>query len=157
MDQAPTSMTVTPGRGLTVTRMFNAPRALVFAAWSDPKLLAQWWGPVHHPSVSVDMDLPGGKWRNGLRSVENGEILWHHGEFIERVPPERLVFTFAWEEEGERGEETVVTITFEDFGHQTRMTLHQTPFLSVGERDGHSEGWSSSFDRLEALLAQEQA
>jgi uncharacterized protein YndB with AHSA1/START domain len=112
-----------------------------------------WWGPKHHPATQVDMDVkPGGRWRHCLKSVETGKDLWHGGSFREVVPPERLVFTFAWEESGERGLETLVTVTFEDLDGKTRMTMHQTPFQSLGERDGHGEGWSSAFDRLDEHL-----
>ena len=69
--------------------------------------------------------------------------------FREVVAPERLVFTFVWEEEGERGMENLVTITFADEGGKTRLTLRQTPFQSVAERDGHGDGWNSTVDRLE--------
>lgn len=138
---------------LTLTRTFDAPRALVWRAWTDPEQLMKWWGPEHHPATHLAMDVrPGGVWRNCLRSVETGNDLWHHGTFREVVPMERLVFTFTWEEEGERGMENLVTITFADEGKKTRMTLHQTPFQSVAERDGHGEGWSSSFGRLGKYL-----
>jgi uncharacterized protein YndB with AHSA1/START domain len=145
---------------LTITRVFDAPRALVWQAWTDPKQLMKWWGPEHHPAVHLAMDVrPGRVWRNCLRSVETGKDLWHHGTFREVVPMERLVFTFVWEEEGERGMENIVTITFADEGKKTRkktrMTLHQTPFLSVAERDGHGEGWTSSFGRLGNFLGEQ--
>jgi uncharacterized protein YndB with AHSA1/START domain len=104
------------------------------------------------------MDVrPGGRWRNCLRSVETGQDLWHNGTFHEVVAPERLVFTFVWEEDGERGLENLVTITFADEHGKTRMTLRQAPFQSTGERDGHGEGWNSSFDRLADHLSPKQA
>lgn len=139
-------------RALIVTRVLNAPREMVFKAWTDPKQLMQWWGPTHHPAVHIEMDVrSGGRWRNCLRS-EAGVELWHHGVFREVVAPSLLVFTFAWEEEGERGIETLVTITLEDLGGKTKLTLHQTPFQSDAERDGHGEGWSSTFGRLGEYL-----
>ena len=73
--------------------------------------------------------------------------------FREVTPPERVIFTFAWEEEGERGLETVVTLTFAEQDGKTRMTFCQVPFQSVEERDGHRGGWTSSFDRLEEYVA----
>lgn len=141
-------------RELTIMRVFQAPRALVWQAWTDPEHLMKWWGPTHHPATHLSMDVrPGGVWRNCLRSVETGKELWQHGVFHEVVPPERLVFSFVWEDEGERGIENLATITFADQGAKTLRTLHQTPFQSVSERDGHGEGWGSSFDRLVAHLS----
>lgn len=138
---------------LVVTRVLNAPREVVFKAWTDPAQLMQWWGPAHHPAVQIDMDIrPGGRWRNCLRSPETGVELWHHGVFREVVPPALLVFTFVWEEEGERGVENLVTVTFEDLGGKTKLTLRQVPFVSVAERDGHGEGWTSTLDRLEKVV-----
>ena len=138
-----------PNRELVITRLFDAPRKLVFEAWTDPKHLAQWWGPRDYPAALVKLDVrPGGAWRHCLRSTETGNDLWHRGVFREVVAPERLVFTFAWEEDGERGLETLVTVTFADEDGKTRMTLRQTPFQSDGERDGHQSGWNSTFDRL---------
>jgi uncharacterized protein YndB with AHSA1/START domain len=80
-------------------------------------------------------------------------VLTHRGVFREIVEPSLLSFTFAWDEEGERGLETLVTLTFADLGSKTLFTLHQTPFQSDGERDGHGEGWNSTLDRLEEALA----
>ena len=145
-------------REFVITRRFDAPRALVFEAWTDPKHLAQWWGPRDYPAAQVKLDVrPGGAWRHCLRSTETGNDLWHRGMFREVVAPERLVFTFAWEEEGERGLETLVTVTFADEGGKTRMTLRQTPFQSDGERDGHQGGWNSTFDRLADHLASQHS
>lgn len=138
---------------LTIMRAFNAPRALVWRAFTEPEHLMQWWGPTHHPATHLSMDIrPGGVWRNCLRSVETGKELWQHGVFHEVVAPERLVFSFVWEEEGERGIENFVTITFADQGPKTLLTLHQAPFQSGDECDGHGEGWGSSFDRLSLFL-----
>jgi uncharacterized protein YndB with AHSA1/START domain len=141
-------------RELVITRTFDAPRHLVFAAWTDPKHIVQWWGPRAHPGTHIEMDVrPGGAWRNCLTSVETGQQLWQGGVFLEVVPPERLVFTFAWEEEGERGLETVVTVTFAEQGGKTLMTMRQAPFATDSSRSGHSEGWNSTFDRLVDFLA----
>lgn len=141
-------------RELVITRTFDAPRELVFKAWTDPEHALKWWGPRSHPTTRVEMDVrPGGRWRKCLRSTESGEELWNGGMFREITPPSRLVFTFAWEQEGERGLETVITVDFTEHNGKTRMTFRQTPFQSIEERDGHHGGWSSSFDRLDELLA----
>jgi uncharacterized protein YndB with AHSA1/START domain len=141
-------------RELVVTRVLNAPRALVYKAWTDPKHAMQWWGPRLYPATHMEMDVrPGGTWRHCLTSTEDGRELWQHGVFREVIRDERLVFTFRWEEDGERGIETLVTITFADAGDgKTRLTLRQMPFQSTTERDGHNDGWNSSFDRLEDLV-----
>jgi uncharacterized protein YndB with AHSA1/START domain len=141
-------------RVLVITRIFDAPRELVFRAWTDPEHVRNWWGPKDYPAVHLTMDVrPGGRWRNCLRSTETGEHLWQGGEFREVVPPERLVFTFAWDEEGERGLETLVTVTFAELDGKTLMTFRHEPFRSVEERDGHRGGWTSTFDRLVEHLA----
>jgi uncharacterized protein YndB with AHSA1/START domain len=139
---------------LAITRIFDAPRDLVFRVWTDARHARQWWGPVDYPATHLEMDVrPGGRWRGCLQSTSDGRELWQNGVFREVAAPERLVFTFAWEENGERGLETLVTVTFTELSGKTTMTLHQAPFQSIGERDGHQGGWNSSFDRLVDYLA----
>jgi uncharacterized protein YndB with AHSA1/START domain len=141
-------------RTLVIRRVFDAPRALVFRLWTDPNHALRFWGPAEYPGVHLEMDVrPGGTWRGCLRNNE-GHELRHHGVFREVAEPERLSFTFQWEEEGERGLETLVTITFAEQGGKTLMTFRQAPFVSIAERDSHNGGWSSMFDRLDALLGQ---
>ena len=138
---------------LTLTRVFDAPRDLVFRAWSDIRHLRNWFGPKSHPAREVTGDVrPGGKFRHCLNSSAGDMSLWLYGTFREIVPPERLVFTFAWEEEGERGLETVVTIVFKDEGNKTRMLFRQSPFQSDVECDGHGLGWNSSLDRMDDYI-----
>ena len=139
---------------LVLTRLINARREVVFAAFTDPRRVSQWWGPKDFPATHVEIDARvGGRWRNCLTAVADGRELWQHGVFREVVPFSRLVFTFVWEEEGERGLETLVTVTFSDESGRTRLTLRQTPFQSTTERDGHGGGWTSTFDRLDEFLA----
>ncbi len=134
---------------LVITRVFDAPRELVFKAWTDPEQMMLWWGPRDYPVTQLKIDIrPGGIWRFCLRANDSGKKLWQGGVFREVVEPERLVFTFAWEEEGERGLETLVTVDFVEQDGKTLMTFRQSPFQSTGERDGHRSGWNSSFDRL---------
>ena len=143
-------------RELVITRVFDAPRTLVFRMWTDPAHARNWWGPRDYPATHLTMDVrPGGAWRNCLTSTETGKELWQHGVFREVVPPERLVFTFVWEEEGERGIETLVTVTFAAEGDKTRMIFRHAPFQSLAERDGHGYGWNSTFDRLADHLAEQ--
>lgn len=144
---------LTTERELTITRVFDAPRELVFKIWTSPETMLEWWGPTAFPATQMKMEArAGGTWRGCLTSTEDGRELWQNGRFHEVHPHDRIAFTFVWEEEGERGIETLVTINFADEGGKTRMEFHQTPFQSVAERDGHEGGWSSMFDRLEAYL-----
>ena len=146
----------TQERTLVITRMFDAPRELVFKLWSDPKHLARWMGPRDYPAMQVDNDFRiGGKWRIGLHAANGNEELWQSGVYREIEPPRKLAFTFAWEgmKGGTPPNETFVTIEFEDVGGKTRMTFKQFLFDTVSNRDGHNGGWNSAFDRFDEYLA----
>lgn len=143
---------MTEAREFTITRVFNAPRELVFKAWTEPAHLAAWFGPrgTVSPIERIEVDLrPGGRWRACMIREDTGDEFPSGGEYREIVEPERLVFTWALDD---RGGESLVTITFADHGGKTEMTFHQAGFLSGDERDGVEEGWSSAFDRLTESL-----
>ena len=139
---------------LVIERVFDAPRALVWQAWTDPTQAVQWGGPRSHPATHFEGELrPGGTWRGCLRSVESGEDLWQGGVYREIREPERIVYTFHWEDDdGKPENEMLITLTFTEEGKKTRMRLHQTEFRSVEQRDGHRGGWNSAIDRLEEFL-----
>jgi uncharacterized protein YndB with AHSA1/START domain len=140
-------------RELTITRVLDAPRSLVFKVWTEPSHLVRWWGPKNFTAPSCEMDLrEGGAWRSCIRSPE-GKDHWMQGVYREIVEPERVVFTFAWEEDGEPSHETLVTVTFAEENGKTRLTFHQAVFESVESRGSHHGGWSECFDRLEDYLA----
>jgi uncharacterized protein YndB with AHSA1/START domain len=140
-------------RELVISRVFDAPRRLVFSAWTDPEQLARWWGPRGFTTISSEADVrPGGAWRRCIRSPEGSE---HCGLGIYReiAAPERLVFTYAWEDAaGNPGHETLVTVTFDDLGGKTRLTLRQAVFESVTSQDAHYGGWTSCLDRFAEYL-----
>lgn len=137
---------------LTITRLFDAPRELVFEAWTNPDHLARWWGPTGFHATSCTVRLEeGGRWRTCMTdgTVEH----WASGVYHEIDPPERLVFSFSWEEpEGTREHDTLVTVTLEDRDGKTEMTFHQAIFRTVEERDGHVEGWRECFTDLDTYL-----
>lgn len=139
---------------LVITRVFDAPRALVFTAWTRPEMAARWWGPQGFVTLSCTMDVrPGGSWRLSMRSPE-GRVHTRQGVYREIVAPERLVFTYAWEDaQGRPGHEMLVTLRFEDHGEGTRLTLHQTMFESITARDSHESGWTSCMQRFADYLA----
>ena len=141
-------------RELVVTRILDAPRALVFKAWTEPDRAARWWGPRGFVTVYCKMDVrPGGTFRVCMRSPEGTEY-WKQGVYREVVEPERLVFTFAWEDaEGKPGHETVVMVTFAEHGAKTKLTLHQGVFETVAARDSHEGGWTSTLQRLADYVA----
>ena len=139
---------------LEIVRVFNAPRSLVYAAWTDPVHSTK-WAPHDMKIIHTEADLrPGGKFRVGMRR-ENGDEHWESGVYREVVENERLVFTHAWEDaQGARGPETLVRIELEDAGPgKTRLLLRQTGFASVASRDGHCVGWNEAFDDLAGYFA----
>src|SRR5262245_30242427 len=103
----------TEERVLILSRIFDAPRSLVFKVWTQPEHLARWWGPRGYTLISYEADVrPGGTFRFGIRSPE-GDEHWAHGTYREVVAPERLVFTTAWEQpDGKPKHETEVALTF---------------------------------------------
>lgn len=142
------------GAELYLTRVFNAPREIVFKAWTDPEQMKQWLGPRDFPAVHVEMDLrPGGAWRACLRPVHGGPDLWQGGYYREITVPEKLVYTFAWDEpHPAHGHEMLVTAVFTEQDGRTRLVFRQTGLPSAAERDGHQGGWTSTFDRLDDFL-----
>jgi uncharacterized protein YndB with AHSA1/START domain len=140
-------------RVLVIECVFEAPRSLVFKVWTDPEHLVRWYGPRGFSLPACKLDLrPGGAWRSCMLSPEGREY-WVRGTFREIVEPERLVFTYAHENEGAFDHETLVTVTFEECAGKTKLTLRQAIFESVKECDAHRGGWNSSLDRLVEYLA----
>jgi uncharacterized protein YndB with AHSA1/START domain len=151
-----TSLGTVSDRDLVITRVIDAPRPLVFRAWTDPDQIARWWGPKGFVTVDHDMDVrPGGTYRFTMRSPE-GTDHRKRGVYREIVEPERIVFTFAWvEPDGQPGHETLITVTLKEEGTKTKLTLHQGVFDTVGWRDDHQVGWSSCLERFAEYMTAE--
>ncbi len=154
MDAESSAATEATERELVITRIFDAPRSLVFKAWTDPEHMVKWLGPRGFTNTLLQHELrPGGAYRIYMRDSQGGDH-WQQGVYREIVEPERIVRSFVWA--NEKGEstrpETVLTLTFEDLDGKTRLTLRQTLFESVTARDLHQGGWNSSLDRLEEYL-----
>jgi uncharacterized protein YndB with AHSA1/START domain len=143
---------------LRMQRIFDAPRALVWKAWTTPETMVLWLGPVEWPAVHVSQDLRvGGEWRACLRSPDTGQDLWQGGAYLEIAPPERLVFTFKWDESHEDGPpvDTVVSVGLHETDDgRTRMEFTHEGLKSEQSLTGHTHGWTSTLDRLEAFLRQ---
>ncbi len=136
-------------RVLRLERLIAAPPERVFDLWTEPDLLVQWWGPEGYDVPAHALDVrPGGAWRTTMRSPE-GKRVSVSGVYRVIDKPRRLVFTWAWDQDdGARGHETEVTVTFEAAPGGTRLKLVQQTFQSAEVRDNHDRGWSSSFDCL---------
>ncbi len=134
---------------LVVSRLIDAPRALVFKAWTQQEHAARWWGPQGFTIVSCRLDAAqGGTYRVAMRSPE-GTARTKRGVYREIVEPERLVFTYTWEDaDGNPGHEMRITVTFEAQGQQTLLTLRQTGFEDIPERDSHRSGWTGCLERF---------
>jgi uncharacterized protein YndB with AHSA1/START domain len=143
------------GMDLVITRVFDAPRELVFDAWTKAEHLQHWQGaPRGFTTATEKSDIrPGGGFRICMRSPEGAEHRLE-GSYREIVRPERLVFTHVWlDASGKPSQETLVTVTFIERGGKTEMTLRQSGFKSAESRDGHRMGWTSAFDVLGEYLA----
>lgn len=148
-------------REITISRIFNAPRELVFNAWIVPEQLAQWWGPRGFSAPTCELDVrPGGKIRIHMEHPDFPNH-WMGGEFVEVVPPERLVFisTAFEDEDGNYGLEALNTITFENVDGKTKLTVHAelkrlSPELSFAA-DGMNEGWTQSLDKLNEYISKQ--
>lgn len=141
-------------RELAVTRLFNAPRAMVFKAWAEPELFRKWWVPKSVPGMALvgcDMDVrTGGKYR--LEFAMGDQNMAFYGRYLDVVPNERIVWT---NDEGD-DDGQVTTVMFEDRGGQTLVTFHETyPSAEALEEgmQGAAAGLPEQFDQLADLLA----
>jgi len=145
---------------MKLTRIINAPRELVFKAWTDVKQLEKWWGPKGFTNPVCDVDsIPGGAILIHMKSPD-GTIYPMDGEFHEIVEPQRIVFTTAaLDENGNRLFEILNTVTFMNEGGKTKLSLHAAVSnISDAGRpyiDGMNEGWNQSIDRLEGLVSKD--
>lgn len=156
-----TTFEVEPGATtLLMSRVFDAPRELVWEASTKCEHMKRWWGPARMELVVCEIDLRvGGGYRFVQRDQDGSEHPFK-GEFLEVDPPRRLVQTFVYDVEGIRDYPATTTITLEDVDGKTRLT-GVTDFHTVENRDmaiatGMESGARESWDRLAALLAELQ-
>jgi uncharacterized protein YndB with AHSA1/START domain len=141
-------------RTLTLERVFDAPIDLVWRCWTEKEHLEKWSRPRGFTIPQSSGDLrPGGRWHVTMRTPD-GHDRGLGGEYREIVPMRRLVMTHVWDDEGGRGgPQTLVTVSFEDLGGRTRVTLVQSGFDSEESRKGHEGGWRECLDILAEHLA----
>lgn len=156
----------TADQALVITRVIDAPRSLVFEAWTKPEHLVRWWGPKGFTTPFCKVDFrPGGVFHYCMRSPE-GRDIWGIGVYREIVEPERIVYTDAFSDaEGNRvppshygmssghPPESLVTVTFAEQEGKTKLTLRHSLPESVEERKGAEQGWNEMLDRLAEDLA----
>ena len=149
-NSAATTLTTPSDREIVITRVFDAPRSLVFEAWTRPDHVTRWYGPRDFTLSVCDIDLRvGGAYRFVLRGPD-GKDYGFKGVYREIVPPERLVYTDGFE--GMPGHEALVTLTFDEYDGKTTLTSTSL-YKTVEDRDAHikagmEQGMRETLDRL---------
>ena len=161
----------TKSKDFTVSRVFDAPRNIVWQCFTDPERMKQWWGPKGFRVVTANMDLrPGGSYHYGMRTPD-GNMMWGKFVYREVVPPERLVFVNCFSDE--KGgvtrhpmnpnwpQQLLTTFTFEEQpGGKTKFTLRWQTLNPTAEEQktfdegvaSMTQGWGGTLDRLAAYL-----
>jgi len=137
---------------LRITRTLAVPREKVFRAWTDPEALKRWFFPKDGFETNVpSFDLAvGGRYRIEMKSPE-GKVHIVTGAYREVRPPERLVFTWKWENAPEEGE-SLVTVELYDRGGRTDLVLRHDLLATAEAREEHSKGWAGCLDHLEKFV-----
>ena len=165
IDRIPTA--TAPDERIVITRIFDAPRERVFAAWTTAEHWARWFGPDGCTIPTCTLDArPGG--RLHFHILHDGNELWVGGTFREVVAPERIVLTLGFQDEAGNPVpgttyghphieghplDSIVTVTFADRGDKTEMTMERTVPLDDPSRADMIVGWNMGFNHLDALLA----
>jgi uncharacterized protein YndB with AHSA1/START domain len=151
---------------LVIERIFDAPRELVFKAWSEPRYVSRWWGPKNFTAPFCNIDFRvGGSFHFCMRSPQGNEY-WNKGTYLEIVAPEKIVTVMYFSDrDGNRLEPTAYglgadfpsemrdVITFEPHGRgSTKLVLHRGHSLEIAKRFGELDGWNQSLDRFAAAL-----
>ena len=151
-----TAITTPADREIRIERIFDAPRDRVFAIYTDPALIPEWWGPRGTTTIVDQMDVrTGGSWRFITRGPDGSESAFR-GSYREVTPPERIVQTFEWD--GMPGHPSVETAEFTDLGDGRTRVVTTSLFFTQEERDGMigsgmEGGLNQSYEALDRLLA----
>lgn len=154
-----------------ISRVFDAPRELVWQAFTDPERMKHWWGPKGFTVIASTMDLrPGGIYHYGMKAP-NGATMWGKFVFREIVAPERLVFINSFSDEAGGVTrhpmaptwplEMLSTFTFDEVGGKTRLTIRWAAYKATEEErhtfdtshDSMRQGWGGTMDQLADYLA----
>jgi len=159
--------TDTQERELVITRVFDAPRELVWKNWTDPELVKRWWGPEGFTAPYIKIDLRVGGESLYCMRAPDGKDYWSKGVYLEIVPPERIVSTDSFADDkgnivpatyyGMSAEfplELLVTLTLEEYEGKTKFTLKHSGFPAGPDKEDAQTGWNQSLDRLAEVLRQ---
>jgi uncharacterized protein YndB with AHSA1/START domain len=161
-----TGNTVNETERMVVTRVFDAPRELVWKAWTDPKYVMQWWGPKGFTSPFCEMDFRvGGKFLCCMRTPD-GQEFWNGGEYHEILLHEKIVYSMYFADakgnkveaahygiDHEAIDDARDVVTFEDFGDgRTKLTLIGNESMESAKASGQVEGWNEILDKFAAVL-----
>ena len=147
-------MTTKEKTRLEISRVIEAPRDRVYAAWTDPEQLKQWFGPENVKTRELVADARvGGTFRWDIINSE-GEEMTMRGEFRELQPDKKIVFTWQWEDDEDwENHISIVTVELDDAGGGTELRLTHEQLPNEESRDGHTRGWESALDKLERLFS----
>jgi uncharacterized protein YndB with AHSA1/START domain len=153
-----TTRIVTQGAELVIERIFDAPRSLVWAVFTEREHVPRWWGPHGTRTTVADMDVrPGGRWRY-IHHAAPGHDVSFTGEYLEVVPPDKLVRTVVYEIGEYDGRPAVETVTLEDLGGSTKVTSRSRfpapEVLDQALATGMTQGAIETYDRLAELFAE---
>ena len=149
-DGASESVTTTDEQGLLMERVFDAPRELVWSAWTEPEHFARWYGPHGFTIPTCEMDFRVGGAYSLVMRAPNGFEMANHGVYKEIVPLERFVASMA----ADVHDETTLTVTLEELSDgRTKMTMRQAGWPSAEMAEGAGGGWGQAFEKLAVELA----
>lgn len=151
-----TTTIVAEGSELILERTFDAPRDLVWQAFTEPDHIPRWWGPYETRTTVAEMDArPGGRWHY-IHHTSDGHDVSFSGEYLEVVPPEKLVRTFRYDIEEYQSEPAVETVVLRDLGGRTKVTnssrFPSSEVLDQALATGMTRGALETYDRLARLL-----
>jgi uncharacterized protein YndB with AHSA1/START domain len=146
-------MAQTENLSLEIKRLIKAPRDRVYAAWTDPAQMKQWFGPENVQTRDLVADAwVGGKFHWDLTNSE-GEEMTMLGEYRELQPGRKIVFTWQWQDDEDWENHTsIVTVELDDAAGGTELRLTHEQLPNEASRDGHTGGWNSALDKLEKFI-----
>ena len=150
-------MTEATGQEMTITRVFEAPRELVWKAWTEPERFAQWFGGRDStvPLETASMDVrPGGAWSVVMIDGPERREIPFAGDYVEAAEPERLVLTFKDPSDHSSPNVEVLTVTFTDLGGKTEVVAHQAGNMPEEQYRRLEDGYGTFFDQLAEHLKQ---